>query len=82
MTAELKWKNDSSHTVEWFFITALGSQSAPLKPGEEYCQPNQPGIKATGMRCTKGPVHVINNLETDGDSGLIASDYIPEAEGR
>jgi hypothetical protein len=73
----LKWKNDSSQTVKWFFITELGSQSALLNPGEELCLPNHPDIKSTGMLCTKGPVHVINYLETACDSELIATDYIP-----
>jgi len=78
---ELKWRNDSSHVVQWFLITALGSQAADLKPGEEYLQCNSPDIKSIGMRCTKGPVHVINNLETKLDAELIASDVIPMAEG-
>lgn len=76
----LKWRNDSSHVVQWFFITALGSQQEDLKPGEEYSQANHSDIKSVGMRCTKGPVHVINNLETKLDAELIASDFIPMGE--
>lgn len=79
---QLRWKNDSSHEVEWFFITAFGSQKGKLKPGEEYSQPNDPDIKSVGIRCTTGPVHVINYLETKLDAELFASDVIPEAKGR
>jgi hypothetical protein len=78
--AEFKWKNDSSHVVQWFLITALGSQGADLKPGEEHTQPGDPAIKAIGIRCTTGPVHVIHNLETKLAAELIASDFIPMAE--
>jgi hypothetical protein len=80
--ADFKWKNDSSHVVRWFLITALGSQGADLKPGEEHIQPHDPGIKAVGMRCTTGPVHVIHNLETKFAAELIASDFIPMAQGQ
>jgi hypothetical protein len=78
----LKWRNDGSHVVQWFFITALGSRTGELKPGEEHSQPNQPEIKSIGIRCTQGPVHVIDNLETELDAELIASDVIPMGDAQ
>ncbi|WP_295103895.1 hypothetical protein [uncultured Candidatus Kuenenia sp.] len=76
---DLKWKNNSSSTVEWFFTTVLGSQSATLHSGNEHCQQNHPEIMSVGLKCEKGPVYVINNFNTKYDIELIASDVIPIA---
>ena len=76
---ELRWKNNSSFVVDWFFITADGSPSASLKPGEEYRCENNQAILQIGMHCRTAPVYIIQSLRLpDGvDAYLLASDIIP-----
>jgi hypothetical protein len=77
----LCWKNNSSYTVSWFFITATGSISQPLDPGESYEMPNSSEMLQVGIHVSGSAVYIINNLNTHHDSDLVASDIVPFGGG-
>jgi len=76
---QLRWTNNSSAIVEWFFITPFGSVSEPLSPGNGYSHENSGDIGQIGIRCRDALIYVIDNLQnpSDVDAHLIASDVIP-----
>jgi hypothetical protein len=75
----LVWTNNSSVTVDWFIITALGTATDTLAPGEEYRVETSPEILQVGMRCGTAAVYIIDdqNPAPGIDNHLVASDIIP-----